>query len=498
MGTDPVADPGHADSRLADFKLLLPLGPGVRALVLAIRERAFVAHLADEVGRLDLVLDGAVGAPDQAQVRRLQAPEGLYDLVFADDASAARHLAPGGVLCQFLGGAAAVPPDDLTPLGRWRAYPDWPAFRALIPESAAGWWAAAHALRLYPRHSLLNLWARLRPDTAAARLPERGLALYRRHGGTPKSTLLDALRGALARNGHDPILVTPEDRWLLLSGRLGPGNPILAVSLDAEGRPERLIKAARVPGARHLADEAEQIDAVVWAVGHEDAARIIRPGDAVQVEGRWALAYDYEPTAPFFGVRWRLQGRPGLCLTMTDWLARIGWNTRRQDARARIEQRHLDPLRRLVARRLLPHSLQHRAEAALHVLEQLAPTLQSILEHGDLGTYNLRLRRPDGSDVGVLDWGSSTFEGIPLGDLAYLLCSARAPRSLASRCIEEYLVRMRIPLGEAPAFWFSYLARRWEELDGIRPPTPGDPHSGGGLLLPIARRVDRYLQALGA
>jgi hypothetical protein len=55
---------------------------------------------------------------------------------------------------------------------------------------------------------------------------------------------------------------------------------------------------------------------------------------------------------------------------------------------------------------------------------------------------------------------------------------------------------MHIPTGEAPALWFSYLARRWEELDGIRPPVPGDPTSGGALLLPIEGRVASYLDGL--
>lgn len=120
-----------------------------------------------------------------------------------------------------------------------------------------------------------------------------------------------------------------------------------------------------------------------------------------------------------------------------------------------------------------------------------------MLEHGDLGVYNVRLSRADGSDFRVLDWGSSTFDGIPVGDLGYLLCSARAPLGLARRSLLRYLDRTGLSAELASACWHAYLARRWEELDRIRPPRADDPSSGGGLLRPIAERMASYLDTLG-
>ncbi|EGV17695.1 phosphotransferase family protein [Thiocapsa marina] len=508
MGTDFGASAHADDYRLADFKLLLPIGPDVRTLVIGTHQPAFLPHLAGELGTIDLVVEppqdrlhettlaamAALAAPER--VRRIGAPEGEYDLVFSEDVSAGRHLRAGGVLCRFLGREVDSTSSGLTPIGRWRAYPDWPAFRVLIPDHPAGFRAAARDLRLYPSRSLTGLLARFSAGAAARRLPEQGIALYRREGAEPHPTLLGTLRGALASMGTDAIRETPADHWLLASGRLGPGNPVLAFSLDAHGQPQRLIKAARFPGGQHLRAEAEQLDRIEQALGPTAAARIIRPTDSAVVAGRWALAYDFEPTHPFFGIRWRLQSRKRFCLAMADWLAALGLATRRQPDRTDIAARHVAPLQRLVARRILPRKTQHQAAAALEDLERLAPSLPMILEHGDLGIYNTRLTNADGSDFRVLDWGSSTFEGIPLGDLAYLLCSARAPKALARRCLGNYLVRMHIPTGEAPALWFSYLARRWEELDGIRPPVHDDPTSGGGLLLPIHARVAPYLDGL--
>ncbi len=498
------------DYRLADFKLLLPLGGEIRTLVSATRQAAFLPHLASEVGAIDLVIEPseeafhdammaaltALSAPER--VRRITAPVGTYDLVFSDLLTAGQHLRPGGILCRFIGLESGETPSGLIPIGRWRAYPDWPAFRALIPENSAGWRAAGRDLRLYPARSMLGLFARFFPGSAARLIPQEGLEVFRREGENSQPSLLCALRGALTETGADAIRETPADRWLIASGRLGPGNPILVFSLDGHGHPQRLIKSARFPGGQHLKAEVEQLREIERALGPAEAARVIRPTASAVIARRWALAYTYEPTFPFFGLRWRLQARAGFCSAMAAWLATVGQSTRRQSTRETIEARHVAPLRRLVARRILPHKTQHQAESALDDLMRLAPSLPMILEHGDLGIYNARLRSTDGSDFLVLDWGSSTFEGIPLGDLGYLLSSARAPAALASRCLGDYLIQMNIPTGEASALWFSYLARRWEELDSIRLPVQGDSASGGGLLLPIHRRVESYLHALMA
>jgi hypothetical protein len=508
MVTDTAASALLEDYRLADFKLLLPVLAESRTLVIGVDQLAFLPHLAGELGNIDLVLEppldaeqhvtlaGLAALSSPERIHRIAVPQGSYDLVFCDDIAAAAHLRPGGVLCQFLGRESVTLPADLISIGRWRAYPEWPAFRVLIPDNRSGWRAAARDLRLFPARSMLGLRSRVAPGAAARLLPLRGVALYRRAGGDPHPSLLGAMRGALASRGSDPIRETAEDHWLLMSGRLGPGNPILAFSLDQAGHPRRLIKVARFPGGQHLKAESEQLDAIERALGAEAARRVIRPTESALIAGRWGLAYTYEPTHAFYGVRWRLQARARFCTGMTEWLATLALTTQRRESHGLIAERHLSPLRALIARRVLPSAVQRQAESALIDLEQLGPTLPFILEHGDLGIYNARLVSADGADFRVLDWGSSTFDGIPLGDLCYLLSSARAPARLASRCLTEYLIRLGLPTGEAAGLWFGYLARRWAELDRVRPPIPGDPSSGGGILLPVHQRVATYLRAL--
>ncbi len=501
------------DYRLADFKLLLPLRPGARTLVVDAVETRFLHHLAGELGEVHSVgtdpdsqaaSQTPAGPRSTGSVRRLARPEGLYDLVLSDSLEAACHLLPGGTLCRLATdtldtGAAAI--DGLSLVGHWRAFPSWPDFRVLIPEHAAGWRAAVRGLRLLGQRSPLGLLAQLNPAMAERKLPGLGIAIYRRKSdGSPGPTsLLEAADAALmsAANrspenpGFDPM------GWIPVSGRLGPGNPILAFRIDSFGNLRRLIKLARYPEADHLPREAQKLRLIEKALGPELSTRVIRPTAAARIDGRAALAYDYVPTFPFFGMRWRLQARRLFCRAMTDWLTAVAQGTRREDGRETGEPLHRAPLRRLIERGILPRAMQVEARRALAWLDG-QPTLPTVFEHGDLGIYNTRMIQADGSDFRVLDWGSSTFDGIALGDLAYLLSSARAPGELGSSCLLRYLQRLELPTEAAAPLWFAYLARRWAELDTVRAPVEGDPGSGGGALLAIHDQVRPYLDRLAA
>ena len=489
------------DYRLADFKLLLPFRQQARALVIDVGEIRFLRHLAGELGELHAV---GVELDSNSSLRRLDRPEGLYDLVFSESLAAARYLCPGGTLCHLkpdVTDAATPVVKDLAEIGRWRAFPSWPDFRALVPEHAAGWRAAVRGLRLLSTRSWLGLLARLHPAIAARQLPSHGIALYRREAEgahRPGSLLEEADAALLTAAGRAPD--GPEFDpmgWLPVSGRLGPGNPILAFRMDRFGHLRRLIKLARYPMADHLLQEAQKLKLIEKALGPELTAKLIRPTASTRINGRAALAYDYVPTCAFFGLRWRLQSRRRFCLAMTDWLAAIARATRRGDDHAASEHKHHAPLRQLIERAILPSMMQAQARQALAWLNAQA-TLPTVFEHGDLGIYNIRMTQADGSDFRVLDWGSSTFDGIALGDLAYLLSSARAPGKLGSNCMRRYLQRLDLPVEAAAPLWFAYLARRWAELDTIRSPVEGDPASGGGVLLAIHAQVMPYLDRLAS
>lgn len=520
--------PGVAfdDGRLADFKLLLPLGPAVRALVVDVPDWSFVPHLAPEVGRLDL-LGGAdgdslryaawAGLNAPGRVRRLADPEGTYDLVLSNRTSASQYLRPTGVLCHFWGPGAAADTEGLVRIGCWRADPGWPRFHTLIPDTPGARRAETPHLGLAGRRrgSWLRALASLvrRSDSVS----RGGIALYcqrasagaevtsrlavssldsrllQEEGGTLSPSPVHVARRAHATSATAHGVLSPP--WLLTSDETKPDAPILLFALRRDARPCRLIKAARLPGKTDLQAEAAQIARIDRCIGVA-AQRLVRPTASACVDGRWALGYRFEPTWPFQGPFWYLRGRAGFCDAMTNWLGMIADATRRQADQEQIESVHLAPVRRLLERHILPGDLQHEAERTFEDLIRLAPSVPLILEHGDLGVHNTRLTRADGRDFRVLGWATSTFDGIPLGDLGCLLCSARAPAALASRCLSDYLIRARLPGGAAPSLWLSYLARRWEEHDRIRTLVPGESGSGGGILLPIHRRMRAYLRRL--
>lgn len=477
------------DFRLADFKLLLPLRRDTRTLVIAAADARFLPHLADELGEIHVVRSDSA----------LAQPAGLYELVFSDSLDAARYLSPGGTLCHLACHLAPANPDKqaaqtagLKLIGCWRAFPSWPNFRVLIPDNAIGWKSAIRGLRLLPMRSWLGIVARILPAIAARKLPRHGVALYQRESAAnaaPASllegvhTVLQMAAGRSSGNHHfEPA------NWIPVSGQLGPGNPILAFRIDNTGSLRELVKVARYPGGDHLLLEANKLQLVQKTLGPALAARVILPTASAHVDGRHALAYNYVPTFAFSGLRWRLQARRGFCLAMTDWLADVALSTRRDDDFMTAKHLHCDPLRQLIERNILPAVMQADAQSALHWLStQLS--LPTVFEHGDLGVYNTRMVSANGSDFMVLDWGSSTFEGIALGDLAYLLSSARASTELAAKCLQRYLQRLHLDTNVAAPLWFSYLARRWAELDTVRTPVANDPRTGGGVLLAIHDQV---------
>lgn len=480
------------DYRLADFKLLLPLGQKTRTLIINVQERRFLPHLTQELGEVHQV--------DKAPVPE-SATHPLYDLVFSDSLDAVRYLRPGGTICHLKPDNQDCPVDTIELIGRWRAFPSWPDFRVLIPEQELGWRAAVRGLRLIPLCSWLGVLTQFRPALAARMLPNQGIALYRRVCKTTPSakSLLETADSALltaADRSTESAHFAPM-QWMPVSGRLGHGNPILAFRISTAGHLLRLIKLARYPQADHLLLEAQKLQRIEQALGPELTTRIIKPSASASIDGRAVLAYDYVPTYVFFGPRWHLQRRQKFCRAVTDWLAEVALVSRRDDSADIAEQLHRAPLRHLVERNILPPELQAQARQALAWLDQQS-TLPTVFEHGDLGIYNARMIKANGSDFQVLDWGSSTFSGIAIGDLAYLLSSARAPVRLGVSCLKQYLRRLELPAVVAAPLWFVYLARRWAELDTVRVPIAGIPESGGGVLLAIHAQVQPYLDRLAA
>lgn len=380
-----------------------------------------------------------------------------------------------GVICRAYEGAPPPPPDGFERVGCWRAWPAWPAFRFLLPEGFGPG-------QLAPLAALARLAAPGGPPLAAA---VNGLAVDR-PAGAPRTLLLERLYAALE-------LPLAAASTAVYSGRAGEGNPILAFAY-AGGRPVRVVKIARFPNQTHLDEERDRLGAVTAALGPELAAPVVTPIAAGQAAGHTALAYRYEPSRATRGARFRLLHRRAFLSRIERWLAAVARRTAHRLEPAAFERRHVAPLRRLLASERLPAELAVRGRAALADLERADDRPPSVLEHGDLGIYNLRRTGPRGA-FAVIDWGSCDTDGLPLADLAYLLASCGTPRRLGARLLARHLGSIGQRPGRAFTLWMSYAARRWEELDRVRAPQAGDPLPGGRILLPVIERVARYVGA---
>ncbi|NJN46634.1 MAG: hypothetical protein HC808_09315 [Candidatus Competibacteraceae bacterium] len=351
---------------------------------------------------------------------------------------------------------------------------------------------------IYPPHSPRSLLSRISPTLTARSGSSQHITVYRRDG----PSLHPSFRERLAKVWTDcPELSSlrehPPERWILYSGRLGEGNPILLFLLDARGRPQVLVKVARFPGLTQLCEEERQLKAINERLDGVVQSKIITPLASAELDGRPLLAYRFEPCFPFFGLSWRLTGRANYLRCVSDWLAELAKQTRHVMAAAEFWEQHGEPLQRLLQRGALPTQLAKLAADAVPVLRDYQDKPFAVLEHGDLGFYNTRLTDRTRGDFKVLDWGSSDRNGVPLGDLCYLLASVNAPSKLAAECVGAYLDSIGYPRQTAWMLWLSYMARRWEELDRVRPFNPDDPYPGGAILLRTTDWVRRYFAAMG-
>lgn len=488
-------DAAFADFRRADFKFFLPLGPEARALVDARGETDFTPHLAPDMAETHVLARGEAAEAWRDRVRRwettglsvVEEPFGSYDVVISPGPDLLDALKPGGVWLRI-----GPEGDDTGPTtSRWAAWPSWRSLHFLIPKTPAARRAAIWDLRVLSRRPLLNAAAHVAPGLFCHSLCRDGMALHQAPGDEAGPPFCDTLARTVAcvPGAEAAASLRPED-WILYSGSLGEGNPIVAMALDASGRPWLVVKVSRLPDQPALLAEADQLAAVRERLGEELAGAMARPVGEAEVRGHSVLVYSFEPTRPFYGLLWRLWGRRRFLTGVTRWLALVARRTRRRLSPASFEARHLAPLRRGVEARAWPGDVLDDAARAVDVVGRYRDQPFSVLEHGDLGLYNFRMTERGGRAFKVIDWASADPDGVPYGDLGTLLAGSNAPVGLARRLTGAYLDGAGFPRGHGRAFWLSYMARRWEELQAVRPAAESaERPGGGGVLIDFARRV---------
>ena len=203
------------DFRLADFKLLFPLGPTQTVMSEYAACWWFVSHLAKDVGKIIVLCNSAeqvsaVSALADNIEGQLVAPEpNLIDVLVTMTDQHYDNVRAGGVVVRVWSGAAvnAPPSHKFERLGSWYAAPSWPEFRYLFPVTSTGGRAAREEFR--------------QPlDTNST-----VLRVYRRKGEAAQLTFQEQVAASL-RHAVDANISAPT-KWTLFSGQRGEGNPIV-------------------------------------------------------------------------------------------------------------------------------------------------------------------------------------------------------------------------------------------------------------------------------
>ena len=238
-------------------------------------------------------------------------------------------------------------------------------------------------------------------------------------------------------------------RWALsAAGRYRSRKVVLFLLDAAADTPRYVVKMPRHPdeGGR-LVREANALRTLA-AAEVDDAVAVPRTAfsgsagrEGLPVLGQVGLA-----GAPF---RRRMSGSPDdpLLATLVDWTTGLGARTAVLAAPGEVASR-LEPVLEDVLRRGASQEERRVLPEAVAALGG-ATDLPLVLEHGDLGVWNV-LVRLDGRPA-VLDWEAGGPRGMPLWDLLYLLrsyaaSSARAGADRTSVVLD--LLAGRPPLGD--------------------------------------------------
>jgi hypothetical protein len=226
------------------------------------------------------------------------------------------------------------------------------------------------------------------------------------------------------------------DAGLALSGGcfawLGEGDALQRAVLHVLGsdEPGWVVKVGRLPeAAPAFARDAEaaralqHLPAVVSAPVPQRLLQVQVDGLPLSVETR----FPGRSLLEVLGADWPVEKRLQLLEPVLAWVHALARHTA-------VPPERLDGERRRLRERVLPG---WRAAGAHPDLVQRVCTVPGVLQHGDLGTWNVVCDA--GGGFGVVDWGSVRPHGLPLWDLVYLLADALPVLDGRPRAVEHIL-----------------------------------------------------------
>jgi hypothetical protein len=486
----------------ADYKVLLPLDNQVQVLVIDTQEYGFLPHLVGSVKSIDVLVNESNEAYWLAVLETLKLPRIYpikqltkdYDLVFSDGVQQL-PVGKGGTVCRFFKQRRVLL--EKTPLlryGVWFAWPDWPNFRLLIPDSRPGIRAAVRHAPIYGHPALghrVNRW--LPSWVTTARIGEQGIILYRDSEKPVYPSYWERIVETLsARPDFDFLKTVPAQRWLIGAGI--PGNSHIVINLvDEQGCLQGSVKCARLPNRSVLVEEKRSAT-IINLLGSDLAEKLSMPTAMMTLDKYVVSAYRLPSNWLAMGLRWRLLSSRNLLWAITHWLIKVAFKTAHPLPVFQFWQKHGLPLDRLRDQDFFTASLKGVADEALVTLEKSSFRAFSVLEHGELSLQNVQMISKHGQEFRIVNWEYADLDGAPLVDLCYLLASCKAPAKLAAQCMAAYLDQTGYPRAMALPLWLSYVARRWQREGNL---SPGNKNFHNGEdLLQMTALIQSYVQRL--
>ncbi len=228
-----------------------------------------------------------------------------------------------------------------------------------------------------------------------------------------------------SRDSVRPFLVTaatslgvdPAAEWFLVTGHgdlLARGAFMLFPPDSA--KPAWALKFCRVPGPDDRVDRDSRALRFAAEAGVATAARAPRFIGRLEAAGHEASLETAAPGRRANGVLSVVRpahAKQRLIERVVEWLAQMARET---SAAPKL----LEPERRRLLEEVLPH---WSALGASRDLVDELPPMQAVLQHNDLGTWNLMA---SGDAFTALDWESAKAHGFPLWDALYFLADALA------------------------------------------------------------------------
>lgn len=409
---------------LADVVFTLPRRP--RAAILSGSLEGWSEAL-EQMG-VELIADRAArGAPADLAI------------VAGGGLTAALQARPPCLICE---GPRAGRGVDGYPVRRFLPLPDRERPEVLLPLSA----------RVQLRYAL----DRSPPSAAWKRIRNRAVISLLAAGVAPPRRPLVAV-ASLERG--PPFLIAEAARlldlpagqeWLL---QPASGDPLSrgTFHLFAPGReaPDRVLKFARVPGYSEAFDRDERGLRLAADAGGSVAAHAPRLLGRFAFEGLHASvesAAAGQALVGHLGSGTPRRDRVTVIERIAEWVLRLGVETRSAPDR-------LGPERRRIETEVLPRWAAHGAPRA--IVEDLPP-VPGVLQHNDLGTWNVTIDPAAPGSFSVLDWENARPLGFPLWDLWFFLQDALAVLDGVSGLTEADLQRradhaVRLFRGELPS-----------------------------------------------